>query len=180
MKSSLTASLSVFLLGASLAAAQPKAAPTLKSVLLDQLKASHNVQDWYVPASKAVEGMTFEQALWHQGDSHSVAQLVNHLTFWNRQQLAKFKGEKPAAFSGNNEETFTPPKDKASWDAAVKAMDDVLTELEKAVDAADDAKLQSWYATLAHISTHNAYHTGQIVYVRKLQGSWDANKGVKA
>ena len=96
MRSTLTASLSILLLGAGLATAQPKAAPTLKSVLLDQLRASHSVQDWYVPASKAVAGMTFEQAAWHQGDNHSVAQLVNHLTFWNSQQLAKFRGEKPA------------------------------------------------------------------------------------
>jgi hypothetical protein len=26
---------------------------------------------------------------------------------------------------------------------------------------------------------HNAYHIGQIVYIRKLQGSWDPEKGVK-
>jgi hypothetical protein len=29
------------------------------------------------------------------------------------------------------------------------------------------------------ICTHNAYHVGQIVYVRKLQGSWNPEKGVK-
>ncbi|MEP6937737.1 MAG: hypothetical protein ABI871_06680, partial [Chthoniobacterales bacterium] len=29
------------------------------------------------------------------------------------------------------------------------------------------------------ISTHNAYHTGQILYVRKLQGSWNPANGVK-
>jgi hypothetical protein len=32
---------------------------------------------------------------------------------------------------------------------------------------------------IAHVGTHNAYHTGEIVYVRKLQGSWDPSKGVK-
>lgn len=32
---------------------------------------------------------------------------------------------------------------------------------------------------LANISTHNAYDTGQILYVRKLQGSFDAKNGVK-
>ena len=38
------------------------------------------------------------------------------------------------------------------------------------MEESDDAKLQSWYSNLAHISTHNAYHTGQIIYIRKLQG----------
>jgi hypothetical protein len=33
--------------------------------------------------------------------------------------------------------------------------------------------------TIANICTHNAYHIGQIVYVRKLQGSWNPDKGVK-
>ena len=107
MKSILAGALSVFIIGAATASAQPKPAPTLKSILVEQLKTSHNVQDWFVPASKAVEGLTFEQAAWKQGkDNHSVAQLVHHLTFWDKEQLAKFKGEKPPAFSGNNEETF--------------------------------------------------------------------------
>jgi hypothetical protein len=42
--------------------------------------------------------------------------------------------------------------------------------------ARDDTK-QSWYSTIAHISTHNAYHTGQIIFIRKQQGS-GTDKGV--
>jgi len=154
--------------------------PTLKSVLLEQLKTTHNSQDWFVPVMKAVDGLTVEQAVWKENPAnHSIAQLVNHLTFWNRQQLAKFRGDKPPAYSGNNEDTFVPTLDKAGWDAAVRQLDDVLTAWERAIETADEAKLQSWYGTIAHICTHNAYHTGQILYIRKEQGSWDASKGVK-
>jgi hypothetical protein len=32
--------------------------------------------------------------------------------------------------------------------------------------------------TFTHISTHNAYHVGEIIYVRKEQGSWDPKNGV--
>jgi hypothetical protein len=39
--------------------------------------------------------------------------------------------------------------------------------------------LKEWASNIAHIGAHNAYHTGQIISVRKLQGSWDAAKGVK-
>ena len=35
------------------------------------------------------------------------------------------------------------------------------------------------YLLIAHVGAHNAYHIGQILYVRKLQGVWDPNKGVK-
>jgi len=88
------------------------------------------------------------------------------------------KGEPPPKYSGNNDETFNS-FDEANWAAAVKQLDDVLTALEKTVQAADDAKINEWASNLAHIGTHNAYHTGQIVYVRKLQGSWNPEKGVK-
>jgi len=159
--------------------AQNKPVSTIKSVLLEQLKTTHNKKEWFVPVNTAVEGLTAEQAMWKDSSgNHSAGQLVNHLVFWNAQQLAKFKGEKAEKFSGNNEETFGT-LNKESWAASVKKLDDVLTELEKAISDASDAKLQTWYATIANISTHNAYHTGQIIYLRKQQGSWDPEKGVK-
>ena len=33
-------------------------------------------------------------------------------------------------------------------------------------------------SAIAHIGTHSAYHTGQIIYIRRLQGSWDPSKCV--
>ena len=35
-----------------------------------------------------------------------------------------------------------------------------------------------WFTPLAHQNIHNAYHIGQVVLLRKLQGSWDRSKGV--
>ena len=158
----------------------PSSPPTLKSILLAQLKTTHNEQDWFVPCIKALDGLTPEQAMWKEGNAgHSIAQLTNHLTFWNARQLARFTGAPATPYSGNNEETFTPIVDAAGWAAAVRKLDEVLTAWEKAIESADDAKLQAWYSTIAHISTHNAYHTGQILYIRKQQGSWDPAKGVK-
>lgn len=160
--------------------AQTKSVAAVKSVLLEQLKTTHNKKEWFVPVNTATEDLTAEQAMWKDSSgNHSVGQLVNHLVFWNARELAKFKGEKPGEFSGNNEETFANKLDKQSWDALVKKLDEVLTDLEKLIAAADEPKLQSLYADIANISTHNAYHTGQIIFVRKLQGSWNPDKGVK-
>jgi hypothetical protein len=47
------------------------------------------------------------------------------------------------------------------------------------VETADEAKLAQSAQVLTHISTHNAYHIGQIIYVRKQQGSWDPKNGVR-
>jgi uncharacterized damage-inducible protein DinB len=171
---------SIFCLGIGYASGQNQPAPTLKSILLDQLKTTHNQQEWFVPVSKSIAGLSPEQAMWKEGNAnHSIGQLVNHLIFWNKENLVKFKGETPINFNGKNDETFEANFNKQTWEAAVKQLDSILTEWETAIEKADDVKLQSWYTTIAHISTHNAYHTGQILYIRKQQGSWDADKGVK-
>jgi uncharacterized damage-inducible protein DinB len=160
-------------------AQEAKPTPTLKSILLEQLKTTHNQKDWFVDANTAVAGLTPEQASWQDGKgNHSIGQLANHLVFWNQEELAKFKGEPPVKFSGDNNETFNN-FDSKKWAATVQQLDQVLTDWEKAVESSDDKKLESWYSIIAHLGTHNAYHIGQIVYIRKLQGSWDPEKGVK-
>jgi len=152
---------------------------TLKGVLLEQLRTTHDKEDWFVPAKIAVQGLTAEQAKWTPGNgNHSVGQLTYHLVFWNTQELAHFKGEPAPKFSGNNDETFNN-FDSKQWNDLVKQLDDVLTQWEKAVEAADDKKIEAFASEIAHVGAHNAYHIGQIVYVRKLQGSWDPSKGVK-
>ena len=158
-------------------ATQPK--PTLKSILLEQLRSTHNKAEWFVPANTAVAGLTAEQANWTDGKgNHSVGQLVSHLIFWDRRTLDKFEGKPLAKYNGNNDETFTSFNPK-QWNADVKQLDQVMTEWETAVQSADQSKLQKWYSTIAHIGTHNAYHIGEIVYVRKEQGSWNPANGVK-
>lgn len=162
-----------------LAAEGPAKAVTLKSSLLEQLRMTHDLQDWFVPVKPAIEGVTAAQAGWKpQGGDHSIGQLTNHLLFWNSQNLARFKGVTPAKFDGNNDETFNA-FDQAKWDQIRKDLDRVMTEMEKLVAAADDKTLEKWAPTLGRIATHNAYHTGQIVVLRKMQGAWDASKGVR-
>jgi uncharacterized damage-inducible protein DinB len=161
-------------------AAEGTAKPaTLKSSLLEQLRTTHDQQEWFVPVKPAIEGVTAAQAVWKpQGGDHSIGQLANHLLFWNSQNLAKFKGVGPQKFDGNNDETFNA-FDQAKWDQVRKDLDRVLTELEKLVESADEKTLQKWAPTLGRIATHNAYHTGQILVLRKMQGAWDPAKGVK-
>lgn len=152
---------------------------TLRSILLEQLKTTHNNKDWFVPANIAVEGLTPEQANWTDGKgNHSVGQLAYHLVFWNTQVLAKFKGETPPKFSGNNDETFTAFTAK-QWNETVQQLDKVMLDLEKFVESADDKTIEKNASTIAHIGTHNAYHIGQIIYIRRQQGSWNPENGVK-
>lgn len=162
------------------AVAQNKKPPTdLRGMLLEQLRTTHNEADWFVPAKTAVDGLTAEQAKWSPGKgNHSVGQLAYHIWFWDARSLATFKGEKNPAFSGNNDETFDNFT-SAQWEDLVKKLDQVLADWETAVQAADDQRLAQNASLIAHVGAHNAYHIGQIIYLRKLQGSWNPEKGVK-
>jgi uncharacterized damage-inducible protein DinB len=168
-----------FTLGAAAQTQAPKSAPTLRSILLDELHGTHDKSDWFVCANVAVANLTPEQARWTDGKgNHSVGQLTYHLVFWNQRALQNFRGEKPPKFSGNNDETFNN-FDAKQWNDTVQQLDQVMTNLEKTVANATDVQLAQWAPTIANISTHNAYHIGEIVMVRKEQGAWDPSKGVK-
>jgi len=157
---------------------QPQPA-TLRSLLLHQLHTTHSEADWFVPIDTALDGLTAEQANWQPPNGgHSVGQLAYHLLFWNRRSLNTLRGVKNDKFSGDNTETFDR-FDSKQWAETVKQLDQVMTDLEKLVESADDQQLAKSAITIGNICTHNAYHIGQIVYVRKLQGSWNPDKGVK-
>jgi hypothetical protein len=162
--------------------------PTLRSILLSQLKSTHTAEEWFVPVNIAVANLTPEQARWipkSEGGAknpapadHSVGMITNHLLFWNAESLARMKGLKGAPLPRDNKETFNE-FDAKSWPSTAAKLDAVLTEMEQLVANASDDQLAKWANEVAHISAHNAYHVGQIIYVRKLQGTWDPEKGVK-
>lgn len=161
----------------------------LRAVLLTQLHSTHDKAEWFVPLDTAVAGLTPEQARWtpksdaKAGQMHSVAQLVAHLVYWNERSLAQLRGQKPAVYSGNNEDTFvgydvnhiTAPQ----WTALVARFNKCMAGYEQWVQSASPADLAKAANLIAHVGSHNAYHIGEIVYVRKGQGSWDPSKGVK-
>src|ERR1700739_3234696 len=71
-----------------------KETPTLRNILLEQLKTTHNQKDWFVDANTAVAGVTPEQASWTDGHgNHSVGQLAYHLVYWHERRLVNFKGQ---------------------------------------------------------------------------------------
>jgi uncharacterized damage-inducible protein DinB len=157
---------------------QDKKPATLREVLLAELRSTDTKAEWFAPANNAVKGLTAEQANWTDGKgNHSVGQLVYHLVFWNQRNLAVLKGEKLEKFGGNNDETFEK-FDSKTWNETVQQFDKIMNELEKWVETAEEEKLKQSAQVFTHISTHNACHIGQIIYVRKEQGSWDPKNGV--
>jgi hypothetical protein len=53
-----------------------------------------------------------------------------------------------------------------------------MSEWKDVVEEADINKLNDRSSELAHLTIHITYHTGQIIYIRKLQGIWNSKNGV--
>jgi hypothetical protein len=157
-------------------AQQPKAGSRLKTVLMQELRETHNEKNWFVSEKEAVAGLTPEQAVWSDGKNHSVGQLVQHLNYWNSTNLARLKHETPRAV-GNNDETFA--FDRTQWQPALKDFDRTMGDWEQFVQSLDETTLEKLAPTIARIAQHNAYHIGEMVTSRKKQGSWNPEAGVK-
>jgi len=144
----------------------------VKSLLVQQLKNTHTNEEWFVPTKKAIEGLTLEQSNWKGStENKSIGELVSHLIFWNEMNLKVFKGEKVPEFTGENKETFQMNHGKG-WKNATQKLDSTQTEWEKLVENATEKQITEWNAEIANITSHTAYHTGQIIYIRKHNGWW--------
>lgn len=165
-----------------------------KDVLIEQHTACYNKNNWFVAAKNAIADLTPEQAAWKlDGADNSIWEEVNHLIFWNERYLQIWRKEltDPQDVENNgtfvSDETDTFRADETSWQATAEALFSVMAAWKDEIGSATDEELRApitekyphpWYTALANQNIHNAYHTGQIVLLRKLQGSWDRTKGV--
>jgi len=144
----------------------------LKPLLLQQFKHTHTDQNWFVPTKIALEGVTAEQANWKDStDNHSIAELVSHIIYWNEVNLKAFKGEEVGDLAEDNETTFDEFTDQ-EWKALINKLDQIQSDWEKEVAQGTDKQLTEWSTEIANMLGHNAYHTGQIIYIRKRKGWW--------
>ncbi len=161
---------------------------TTKDLFIDQFRACYDEENWFAPLNKVLGGLTPAQASWKDGSqNHSILQLVHHLIFWNERYLLRFK-ELSLPELKESKEDLTFEIDIKDWELTLKELNEVFSELRDSFSNSDEAKLQSspfkdstdpWYSVIANINIHNAYHIGQIIYIRKLQGSWVKEKEQK-
>ncbi|MDQ0272293.1 DinB family protein [Cytobacillus purgationiresistens] len=149
----------------------------VKEVLLDQLLANANDTSWYISFQESVEGVTEETAFWKPDDSsHSIAEIVQHLIYWNEVWQKRYKKNHVNAVSRieNNDDSFILPKDtpfSALKDQLLKILldwQDLITEEQLESEVNGFPEKTDWWGIISNAATHNAYHIGQIAYVRKL------------
>jgi uncharacterized damage-inducible protein DinB len=161
---------------------------TQKEIILELFASIHNQKGWFVTINDAVSDLTPESAEWNSGtENHSIWQVVHHLIFWNRRWLDRFKGIKLQKMEGDNKSTFSIASSTDDWENTTRQIDEILSGWYNAIKEKEETELlkpvvegepDNWYLYLHTLAMHNAYHIGQIVTLRKTQGSWDPDQGV--
>ena len=160
-----------------------------KDILLQQFTACYDENSWFVAVRNAIDGLGVEQACWKPDDTvNCIWETLSHLTYYNNAYLQRLNGIDYQYDVTDNNETFSTGEfTEEHWQADVRRFDEVMSEFRDVMAAAAEPKFseqassentRTWERLISDINTHNAYHTGQIVLLRKLQGSWDSSKGV--
>ena len=160
-----------------------------KETLLTQYDRCYNENGWFVAVRNALEGVTAEQAAWKpEGSDNSIWESMSHIRYYNNAYLQRFKGVDYKYDVADNDETFrSGDLSEEQWQAEVAKFDSIMTEWRGLIEAADESKFDeiisaensaNWAELIANVNAHNAYHGGQILLLRKLQGAWDPEKGV--
>lgn len=160
-----------------------------KDLITREFGTCYDTNSWFVAVRNAIDGLNVEQACWKPNDDvNCVWETLSHLAYYNNAYLQRFKGLDYEYDVASNNETFsTGEYTEEEWQADVARFDAMMQEFRGLIEVADESRLseqvaadnpRSWAELISDINTHNAYHAGQILLLRKLQGSWNPDKGV--
>lgn len=142
-------------------------------------------EGWFAPLEAALEGVTAREAAWQPpGGGNTIWQTLRHLNFWNEFMWHRITGTPGGPAMTANEETFGPaagPEAEDAWQAEVARARDLARRLREAVANLSEDDLEKPLQDMGTVAEslaawvmHDTYHTGQIVLIRKMQGSWPA------
>lgn len=153
----------------------------VKDLLSDQLLANANDPSWYLPFSDSVKDLSEDEAFWKpHDDCNSIAEVVQHLLYWNETWQTRYEKSHVNAVPTleNNDQSFVLPENKSFHELKERLLEvllqwqSLLTVEKVESDVNGFPEQVKWWEILGNIQSHNAYHIGQIIYIRKLQKSW--------
>ena len=149
---------------------------------------AYDIEGWYPPLKDSLKDVDFKQALWKSegSASHTIAELVSHLLYYKKRFLYRLERKAWSSAISTNDDTFltTTYKSPAAWNAALVELDaiqkNIRAEIQKLNDSDLDLPLPDSPigGQVLSLFMHDAYHTGQIVQLRKLYGSWPEKRDV--
>ncbi|WP_406686609.1 DinB family protein [Rossellomorea vietnamensis] len=151
-------------------------------LLLRMLDTTYDQESWYAPLKPAIEGLSAEQACWRpDGEAtKTIWENVNHLIYYKERTTAKLEDrEWPNPLDGNDTFYLTEQvNDDKEWGAVVERVESAHGRLREALSKTTAEMLEenSLEEKLLDIMMHDAYHTGQIMQLRKMQGAWPSQR----
>lgn len=136
------------------------------------LERSFDQQPWYGPSvMDTLKGISAEAANNRLPNSHSIIEIVLHMTAWRTFVTQQLKGN-PIELS--DQENFPNP---TVWEEALAGLNKSQTELLDALKAFPEERLNDkvplreyrFHFMLNGIVQHDVYHTGQIALLKKLK-----------
>jgi uncharacterized damage-inducible protein DinB len=143
--------------------------------IVSLLKKSFEKGAWHgASVMEALEAVSPEQAFSRLPDTHSIMELVAHMTAWKKYVSRKLRGD--VGYKVTDEMNFAVTGD---WNSIVQQLRQSQAELTTAIEAFPASKLQermpgagddfTWYAVIHGIIHHDLYHTGQINLIKKVR-----------
>jgi hypothetical protein len=157
---------------------------------------SWDTETWFAPLESALEGLNSTDASWQPpGGGNSIWQTVNHLNYYNALLVRQINDKTPKKRESNYKAAFGDigepadpkwkeilalntfgdpgnPADAEKWEAVLAETRLICGNLRHSLAQVNDNQLNEEHVgTLARQILHNVYHIGQIVFIRKQQGS---------
>jgi uncharacterized damage-inducible protein DinB len=141
--------------------------------IVSLLKKTFDKGAWHGPSVKeAIENITPEQSLEGLAHTHTIIELVWHMTSWRTYVTKKLTGD--LDFKVTDQLNFPDSKD---WHDCVKQLEESQRTLLAAIEKFPAEKLSdtvpnfkdpySFYSLIHGIIHHDLYHAGQIMLIKK-------------
>lgn len=106
--------------------------------------------------------------------------LMNHLIYYKERLVANLEGHEWTNHLSGDENFYLTEQsnDDQEWMKVVERAVNVNQKLREILSnmTVNELDQQSLDGKLLDIFLHDAYHTGQIMQTRKMQGSWPSNR----
>jgi hypothetical protein len=126
-------------------------------------------EGWHVSLWDSVKDLTPAQAIWAPAPSrNSIWQIVDHVALWKDDGARRILKEPPRPTGWHKDIDWCPipAATEPAWQESLR----VLREAHARVAAALGTHGESDLATIRGLIAHDSYHSGQICYLRALQG----------
>lgn len=159
--------------------------PSPIEFLVDQLERAHAGDPWHGSSRAALlADVTADEASRRPAlGSHSIWELVLHMTAWTSEVARRLQGHDAGAPQIGDWPAAPVSPDERGWRAALAALETAHAELRETVRAMDPSRLPAPVGDIrngalgtgvTHAQTinglvqHDAYHSGQVAFAKKL------------